>query len=243
MNITLQQSAMMNALKIINEKWSMAVIHQIRLGKECFNQIADGLPHLSPTLISNRLKSLLRQQVIAKAKKSSGTGYYYQLTSLGQQFAPVLDLLCEWGISAKQEVMTDEEKEMNALLVQTVKKLNFNSHHQQSLVMKIDVINLPRFREWWLVVDQGEAVLVMDEPQKFVNGHLKTDSETFRLIAESKLNTREALLSQRLSLSGDKHICNEFHQWFTKNNNHKIKRIPKTKNNLFNSHDQKALAL
>jgi DNA-binding HxlR family transcriptional regulator len=221
MNSIQQQAAMMSALKIINEKWSIAVIHQITLGHQCFNQIAECLPNLSPTLISNRLKSLVRQKLVEKTEKQMGHGFFYQLTQLGQQFAPVINFLCDWGVSAKQQDLSDAEKHIDGLLQQHFNRIDADNLSCQSYVLKIHIKDMPKYRDWWVVIGQKDITLVMDEPVARVNCHLTTYVSTMISLLNGELSSQAAKLQGALILNGDVAACHTFHDLFKDIKNHR----------------------
>ena len=72
------------ALDVVGEQWSLLILRDMMTGTTRFNDLARGLPGLSRTLLSKRLRHLERYGVIER----SGTRYV--LTSSGAALEPVV---------------------------------------------------------------------------------------------------------------------------------------------------------
>jgi DNA-binding HxlR family transcriptional regulator len=46
------------AAEILNERWSLLILRDVLSGARRYNEIRKGVPRMSPTLLSKRLKSL-----------------------------------------------------------------------------------------------------------------------------------------------------------------------------------------
>ena len=47
------------AMELLDERWTVLVIRELMLGSRHFNAIRRGVPHMSPTLLSKRLRTLV----------------------------------------------------------------------------------------------------------------------------------------------------------------------------------------
>lgn len=66
-------------------------------GELHFNEIARGLPRLSHSLLSRRLRELEGYGVIARRAGPAGTRTTYRLTAIGEAAGPVVEALSLWG--------------------------------------------------------------------------------------------------------------------------------------------------
>ena len=83
--------------EIFAERWTPLIIRNLYLGCGSFNEILEGAPGLSRTLLSQRLKQLERLGVVKSTPKLDGHGHHYELTSAGHDLFTVCQSLGEWG--------------------------------------------------------------------------------------------------------------------------------------------------
>lgn len=51
---------MSKAMDILDERWTLLIIREMLLGSTHFNDLRRGVPKMSPSLLSKRLKTLCR---------------------------------------------------------------------------------------------------------------------------------------------------------------------------------------
>src|SRR5262245_65506159 len=77
------------ALEVVGERWSLLVIRELLCGNYRFGEIMHGLPLISRSVLSQRLKTL-EQAGIVERNTSDGRGPTYQLTPAGRELEPVV---------------------------------------------------------------------------------------------------------------------------------------------------------
>jgi DNA-binding HxlR family transcriptional regulator len=89
------------ALDLIGERWALLVLRELLLGPKRFTDLRAGLPHLSPDVLSQRLRELERAGIVRRRKLAPPAGSrVYELTEWGQELEPVLIELGRWGARA-----------------------------------------------------------------------------------------------------------------------------------------------
>ena len=83
------------ASEILGERWTNLIIREVGAGSEAFNDLRKGLPLLSPSLLSARLKSLEAAGVILRTE--SDQGIRYELTEAGRELKPIILAMGTWG--------------------------------------------------------------------------------------------------------------------------------------------------
>lgn len=84
------------AMELLDERWTMLVIRELLLGSRHFNDIRRGVPKMSPSLLSKRLRDLTRAGIVER--RDEGREVVYGLTAAGMELAPVVDKLGAWGM-------------------------------------------------------------------------------------------------------------------------------------------------
>jgi DNA-binding HxlR family transcriptional regulator len=105
------------ALDRVGERWALLVVRELLLGPKRFTDLRAGLPHLSPDVLSMRLRELEWAGVLRRAKLPPPAGSrVYELTEWGKQLEPVVLGLGRWG-SQSPLAPGDAELSPDALMI------------------------------------------------------------------------------------------------------------------------------
>jgi DNA-binding HxlR family transcriptional regulator len=86
------------ALDLVGERWASLVVRELLLGPKRFTDLRAGLPHLSPDVLSQRLRELEEAGVVRRRTLAPPAGSrVYELTERGQDLEPVILALGRWG--------------------------------------------------------------------------------------------------------------------------------------------------
>jgi DNA-binding HxlR family transcriptional regulator len=87
-----------HALDLVGERWALLVIRELLLGPKRFTDLRAGIPHVSPNVLSERLRELERAGVVARRKLGPPAGSrVYELTEWGRELEPAVLALGRWG--------------------------------------------------------------------------------------------------------------------------------------------------
>src|SRR3954465_10608065 len=85
------------AAEIVCSRWTALVLRELLSGTTRFNDLRRGVPRMSPTLLSKRLKELTDAGVISASKKGPSGTIEYKLTNAGEDLRGVIMSLGVWG--------------------------------------------------------------------------------------------------------------------------------------------------
>jgi DNA-binding HxlR family transcriptional regulator len=86
------------ALDIIGERWALLVVRELLVGPKRFTDIRDGLPGLSPDVLSQRLRDLEKAGLVRRRKLPPPAGSkVYEITDRGAELETVLQSIGTWG--------------------------------------------------------------------------------------------------------------------------------------------------
>jgi DNA-binding HxlR family transcriptional regulator len=87
-----------HALDLVGERWALLVIRELLLGPKRFTDLRAGIPHVSPNVLSERLRELERTGIVARRKLGPPAGSrVYELTEWGRELEPAVLALGRWG--------------------------------------------------------------------------------------------------------------------------------------------------
>ncbi|HZA90961.1 MAG TPA: winged helix-turn-helix transcriptional regulator [Solirubrobacterales bacterium] len=89
------------ALDLVGERWALLVVRELLLGPKRFTDLRTGLPHISPDVLSQRLRELEGAGVVRRRLLAPPAGSrVYELTDRGLELEPVILALGRWGSGA-----------------------------------------------------------------------------------------------------------------------------------------------
>ena len=86
------------ALERVGDRWSLLLVEALLGGPRRFGELLEGLDGLAPNILSNRLKALEAEGLLAARPYSNRPRRVtYVLTASGAELASALRLLAQWG--------------------------------------------------------------------------------------------------------------------------------------------------
>jgi len=102
------------ALDLLGERWSLLVVRELLLGSRRFNDIRRGIPRISRTMLSARLRELADGGVVARSDGDDGPSY--ALTAAGRELEGVVIALGTWGQRRLPRALAHDELDVDALV-------------------------------------------------------------------------------------------------------------------------------
>jgi DNA-binding HxlR family transcriptional regulator len=204
------------ASEIVAQRWVPLILREIMVGYHRFNEIRHALPLISPSVLSQRLRSLEEDGVILR--RSDATGASYHLTEAGEELRPVVEALGQWARRWVTRDYQEYELDPGVLMWSLRRHVVMSEFPFGRTVVHFRLDGAPRNRRyWWLVVDRGgseEVDVCMADP-----GHPMTlmVSARLRVLVDVLMHdtTLTAALRQgTIALEGDRDLARRFDALF-----------------------------
>lgn len=88
------------AVRLLGDRWSLLVVHEVGEGRGRFSELHRALPGLSRGLLAARLRYLERAGLVRRAPSSGAdlrSRHIYALTPAGRALVPVITDLGSWA--------------------------------------------------------------------------------------------------------------------------------------------------
>lgn len=102
------------ALDVLGERWSLLVVREVLCGSHRFSDIQRGIPRISRTMLSARLRELVEVGVLARTVARGVP--VYELTQAGRELEAIVRDLGVWGQRWLPRTLPREELDADALL-------------------------------------------------------------------------------------------------------------------------------
>jgi len=102
---------LVEALAVVGDRWSLAVVAALAPGPRRFGEIASSLPGISTNVLSRRLSDLQRDGVVRAERYSDRPPrHIYSLSGRGRDLVGVTDALVAWMRSAEGDATPDRDE-------------------------------------------------------------------------------------------------------------------------------------
>jgi DNA-binding HxlR family transcriptional regulator len=200
------------ASEILTERWTLLVLRELLLGSHHFNQLRRGIPQMSPTLLSKRLKTLERIGLVLR--KAGGNGHWeYHPTLAAEELAPIIEAVGHWGQKWARSRLTPDELDAGRLMWNMRRAFNVASIPPGGLVIYMEIVDA-RPKHWWFVVKGQEADLCWDDPGFEVDISVYTSLLILVQIFIGDLPLSRARELGQIEMHGPKHLISGMSTWF-----------------------------
>jgi DNA-binding HxlR family transcriptional regulator len=182
------------AVEVVGERWSLLIVREMLVGASRFNEIARGLPGISRTLLSTRLRQLQRAGVIERNDSE------YTLTPSGRDLAPWVFGLGHW---AQTWILTDpepDELDPTLLVWWAHDRLRTELLPDRRVVLEIRFVD--HDNRYWLVIEANGTSVCEFDPGFGVDASITTDLFTLHRVWNGREDFRTALRAERIRLQG-----------------------------------------
>jgi DNA-binding HxlR family transcriptional regulator len=204
------------ASEVLGERWTNLVIRELIAGSESFNDLRKGLPLISPSLLSSRLKSLERAGVVERVEK--GKAVSYSLTEAGDELKPIIMQLGVWGHRWARSDLSAPDLDPSLLMWDIHRNLDAGFFAKERTVLLFEFSDyVSKYRRWWLLIKDGEVDVCLKDPGHDVKLHLLTDLKTLTGVWMGDLSLGQALRNNLITVTGADEIKRGMSAWLGTN--------------------------
>jgi DNA-binding HxlR family transcriptional regulator len=207
------------ACEILEPRWTLLVLCEMFSGSTHFNDIRRGVPAMSPTLLSKRLKQLEGHGLLNRIPDKVRGGYTYHLTTIAGELEPIIDKLGDWAHRNIEAEVKLERLNAGVLMWNMRRKVNTAVLPQnRRCVIQIMFPELPSAeRNYWLISRPGHAVdMCMIDPGHDVELYITADLRALTS-AWMGLSTLQAEInSGKIELVGNDALINSIGDWMVR---------------------------
>lgn len=200
------------ALDVLGERWSLLVVREVLCGSHRFGDIRRGIPRISRTMLSARLRELVDVGVLAR---TAGTvGPTYQLTQAGRELETVVRDLGVWGQRWLPRALPREELDADTLLWDVRRRVRGDALPPTPVVARIELSDVRgRAAVRFLLLRRSEVSLCAENPgfpdELRIRGSLRTLTAWWR----GDLSLEDAR-SAGMTVEGRREWVRAFPSWF-----------------------------
>jgi DNA-binding HxlR family transcriptional regulator len=152
--------------EVFGERWTPLVVRELLCGSTRFNDIRRGVPRMSASLLTQRLRKLEEIGVVKRVVGAGGGAAEYHLTGAGEELRPIVMALGHWGARWIGSRLRRGQLDAGFLMWDIRRFVRLDEFPPgRSLVIQFRFTDARAGeRRWWLVVENGSADLCRDDP-------------------------------------------------------------------------------
>jgi DNA-binding HxlR family transcriptional regulator len=202
------------AAEVLGDRWTLLIVRDlICLQARHFNDLVRGLPGISRSLLSQRLRQLERMGIIERHAGGKGRATEYYLTQAGQELEQVIDALLEWG--AQWAFGEPDQAEMDPVLLLWWMRqgTQLDRLPSQRVVLQFD-FHGERSGNYWLLLEQSDVSVCLQHPGFDIDLLVTADIAAFYQVWLGRISFAESLGHGWVQLDGVPALVRAFPTWF-----------------------------
>jgi len=200
------------AAQLLCERWTLIIIRELIAGSTRFSELQKGVPLMSPTLLSTRLKQLLKAGVVELS--GSKRNHTYNLTAAGKELRPVIELLGAWGHRWARSDLNSGDLDAGLLMWDMRRSVDPSIFPRHRVVVQFEYPDAPKgAKDWWLVSENGEIDLCLNDHGYDVDILIKCSLKVMTKIWICEQSFGEAAKIGNVAIVGDPKLANNIEDW------------------------------
>lgn len=192
------------ACELLEPRWTMQILAEMGGGATRFNDIRRGIPRISPSLLSKRLKEMEQNGLVDRVVDPAKETVDYVRTARALELHPVLVALGEWAQRNIEPDVALCDKDARTLMWFVRRKVNTEELPQRRVVIRFHFVDAPEGeRTFWLLSRPGSAVeLCLSDPGFDVDLYVETEIPILTGAMMGRCSLSGAIERERLRLLG-----------------------------------------
>lgn len=201
------------SMEIIGERWTLLVLRELHMGATRFSELQRGLPLMSPTILTKRLKELADAEIIVRKKIAGQRGYEYVLTQAGKETLPLILAIGQWGMRWARGDLRETDLDVGLLMLYLQRSIKTGYLPGEQSVIQFKFTDLDRLNNWWLIVNGCNVDICLEDPGKEVDVYLTTDLKTMVQCWMGDKSYKSAIASKSMKVVGPSALTRNIREW------------------------------
>jgi DNA-binding HxlR family transcriptional regulator len=200
------------AAEILGERWTALIVRELILGSHRFNEIERGLPGISRSLLSSRLRCLEDSGVVERLPGAQSKVVEYHLSEAGRDLKRVIEALGIWGVRWAFGDPSPDELDAGLLIWKVHQRINRELLPRRRTVIEFDFTG-PRGRRVWLLLEPSEVSVCVTPPGFESNLVVHTDLAFFYRVWLGQVPYDSALRCGAVVVEGHSALARQLPRW------------------------------
>lgn len=198
--------------QLLCERWTLLVVRELIAGSTRFNELRKGVPLMSPSLLSKRLKRLEKAGVLTHTKSAGDS--VYELTEAGRELRPVVELLGAWGHRWVRSSLDTDDLDAGLLMWDMRRSVDATQFPENRIVIQFLYPDAPKgSHDWWLISENGDIELCLNDPGHDVDVFIESPLEVMTAVWICEIEFKDAVRQGSIKVKGDPKLTSKLQDW------------------------------
>lgn len=204
------------AAEVLCERWNLLILRRVIDGCRRFNDIHQGVPKISATLLSSRLRSLEQAGLLRIEPAAEGRGHQYLPLAACDELEAITNSIAVWGQRWARD-MTRDDLDPEFLLYSLHRRLHSERMPPGRTVIAFRFTGAPSHcNHFWLIHADGATEMCLKNPGYPEDVYVKTNLKRFIEAWRGIRDLRDEIRAGRIRLHGPEAMTKAFPDWLMK---------------------------
>lgn len=199
--------------EVLADRWTPLIMREMVIGSTRYNDIARGLPGISRSLLSKRLKHLERHGIVERWPVPGRSSPEYRLTEAGQGLGDVVIGLGRWAVEWLYDVIDEDDVDAVTLMWWMHRFVDVSDMPPSRLVIQFDH-TAPQRTSFWIVVEGGGASVCQAHPGFESDAVVTAATSTLARVFIGTLSWASVLRTGDVTIEGPLPLQRSIPRWF-----------------------------
>jgi len=201
------------AAEVFCTRWTPLILRELLCGSRRFNDLRRGVPRMSPTLLSKRLKELTQAGIVESRKAPDGV-IEYHLTPAGEDLRNVVMTLGFWGQHWVETQHSLQKLDPSLLMWDMRRHLDpVPLPARRCTVLFFYPEQPPPRQHYWLIINGSDVDICSTDPGFEIDLYVTCPLRSMTAIWMGIATVRAEIEADRLELDGDPDLASSMQRW------------------------------
>jgi DNA-binding HxlR family transcriptional regulator len=206
------------ACEVIEPRWTLLIMCEMWSGSSRFNEIRRGVPGMSPTLLSKRLKGMQELGLIGRSENPKTGHIDYKITEIGQELSPIVFALGKWAHRNIDADVTLEKLDAKLLMWNVRRKIDISTFASQKKVIQFVFNEIPKDKgKYWLIARPDSSVdLCTKDPGFDIDLYVNADLKALTSVWLGLSKMSDEISNKKIQLVGEQALACSINEWMVR---------------------------
>ena len=197
------------AAEVLGDRWTLLILRDMHTGALNFNDLHRGLPGISRSVLTQRLRKLERDGLIDRELDGRGRTERYGLTEAGSDLQEVLTSMSNWVSRWVMDDPTPAEMDPRLLMLWFSRVADLSTLGEERFVAQFDLSGPVALRSWIVLADR-EVSLCFDDPCVNVDIWITANTGILYQVFTKRLTVAGAVSDDLIRIRGSQPLARSF---------------------------------
>lgn len=199
--------------EILGERWTFLIVRELLAGSHHFNDIHRGVPKMSRTLLSRRLRKLANSGIVTREQTRDGR-VRYELTEAGLELRPVVEMIGAWGQRWLAGAVDKDEIDPSLLLWELRRTANGGGLAERTVRVRFDFTDHADCPQTlWEVAPDGRIEAFNAGRERKADLEVRASASDLAEIWLGRRSLAAAVADGSVEINGEEGLMERFQQW------------------------------